>query len=128
MHESCVLVMRTRMRGATAFWLPPAALSLPRDLSAISAPLRHAFRTFADDGCGASPDTSGGSQQKGKKTMGRTFLLASALKPQTAARAAAEAAYPPDVVVRSPSALAREAAAIAVGGRWVVTIDEPLLA
>ena len=39
--------------------------------------------------------------------MGRTFLLASALKPQTAARAAAEAAYPPDVVVRSPSALAR---------------------
>src|SRR4029453_13535642 len=57
--------------------------------------------------------------------MGRTFLLASALKPQTAARAAAEAAYPPDVVVRSPSALAREAAAIAVGGRWVFTIDEP---
>src|SRR4029453_13276421 len=60
--------------------------------------------------------------------MGRTFLLASALKPQTAARAAAWAASPPDVVVRSPSPLAREAAAIAVGGRWVFTIDEPLLA
>jgi hypothetical protein len=32
------------------------------------------------------------------------------------------------MVVRSPSALAREAAAIAVGGRWVFTVDEPLLA
>jgi hypothetical protein len=62
------------------------------------------------------------------RAMGRTFLLASALKPETAARAAAEAAYPPDLVVRSPSALAREAAAIAVGGRWVFTVDEPLLA
>lgn len=68
------------------------------------------------------------ANRRHEKTIGRTFLLASALKPQTAARAAAEAAFPPDVVVRSPSALAREAAAIAVGGRWVLTIDEPLLA
>jgi hypothetical protein len=60
--------------------------------------------------------------------MERTFLLASALKPQTAARAAAQAPQQPDVIIRSPSALAREAAAIAVGGRWVFTIDEPLLA
>ncbi|HEX2293218.1 MAG TPA: hypothetical protein VHH55_07885 [Gaiellaceae bacterium] len=60
--------------------------------------------------------------------MDRTFLLASALKPQAAARAAAEAPEPIDLVVTSPSALAREAAAIAVGGRWVFTIDEPLLA
>jgi hypothetical protein len=56
------------------------------------------------------------------------FLLASALQPQAAARAAAELARPIDLVVTSPSPLAREAAAIAVGGRWVFTVDEPLLA
>ena len=33
-----------------------------------------------------------------------------------------------DLVVRSPSELAHQAAAIAVGGRWVFTVDEPLLA
>jgi hypothetical protein len=90
--------------------------------------LRHAFGTFADDGMRRATGHFSSSQQKATNAMGRTFLLASALKPQTAARAAAEAAYPPDLVVRSPSALAREAAAIAVGGRWVFTIDEPLLA
>jgi hypothetical protein len=60
--------------------------------------------------------------------MDRTFLLASALQPQVAARAAAEAPDPIDLVVTSPTALAREAAAIAVGDRWVFTVDEPLLA
>ncbi|HZR95156.1 MAG TPA: hypothetical protein VFA56_05645 [Gaiellaceae bacterium] len=60
--------------------------------------------------------------------MSRTILLASALKPQAAARAAADAPEPIDLVITSPSAVAREAAAIAVGGRWVFTVDEPLLA
>jgi len=60
--------------------------------------------------------------------MRRTFVLASALKPQAAARAAAAAPTPIDLVVVSPTALAREAAAIAVGGRWVFTVEEPLLA
>jgi hypothetical protein len=59
---------------------------------------------------------------------GRTFILASALKPEAAARAAAEAPQPIDLAVVSPTALAREAAALAVGGRWVDTIDEHLLA
>lgn len=58
----------------------------------------------------------------------RRFLLASALEPEAAARAAAEGPEPIDLVVTSPTAFAREAAAIAVGGRWVFTVDEPLLA
>ncbi len=60
--------------------------------------------------------------------MGRTFVIASALQPQRAARVAAELPVQPDLVVTSPSELARQAAAIAVGGRWVFTLDEPLLA
>jgi hypothetical protein len=60
--------------------------------------------------------------------MDRTFLLASALQPQAAARVAVELPTPIDLAVTSPSALAREAAAIVVGGRWVFTVDEPLLA
>jgi hypothetical protein len=60
--------------------------------------------------------------------MERLFLLVSAHKPHAAARAAAESPEPIDLVVTSPTALAREAAAIAVGGRWVFTVDEPLLA
>jgi hypothetical protein len=60
--------------------------------------------------------------------MNRTFLIASALKPHAAARAAADAPHPIDLLVISPSDLAREAAAIAVGGRWVFTVEEPLLA
>jgi hypothetical protein len=60
--------------------------------------------------------------------MRRTFVLASALRPQEAAVAIAAAPEPIDLVVTSPSSLAREAAALAVGGRWVFTLDEPLLA
>jgi hypothetical protein len=63
-----------------------------------------------------------------RREMRRTFIIASALKPQTAARAAGEAPKPIDLVVVSPTPLAREAAAIAVGGRWVFTVEEPLLA
>jgi hypothetical protein len=60
--------------------------------------------------------------------MSRTFVITSAVEPQTAARAAAEAPHRIDLVVVSPTPLAREAAAIAVGGRWVFTVEEPLLA
>ena len=60
--------------------------------------------------------------------MRRTFIIASALKPETAARVAAEAPKPVDLLVISPTSLAREAAAIAVGGRPVFTVEEPLLA
>jgi broad specificity phosphatase PhoE len=60
--------------------------------------------------------------------MDRPFLLASALQAQAAARVAAELPTPIDLVVTSPSPLAREAAAIIVGGRWVFTVDEPRLA
>jgi hypothetical protein len=60
--------------------------------------------------------------------MKRTYLLASALQPEAAARVAAELPHPIDLVVTSPTERAREAAAVAVGGRWVFTVDEPLLA
>ena len=60
--------------------------------------------------------------------MDRLFLLASALQAQAAARVAAELPASIDLVVTSPSTLAREAAAIIVEGRWVFTVDMPLLA
>ncbi len=60
--------------------------------------------------------------------MGRTFILASALKPEAAARAAAQAPQPIDLAVVSPTALAYEAAGLAVGGRWVDIVEEHLLA
>ena len=60
--------------------------------------------------------------------MSRTFVVASALQPQAAARLAAELPVRTDLLVTSPTDLAREAAAIAVDGRWVFTVNEPLLA
>ena len=54
--------------------------------------------------------------------MRRSFVIASALKPQTAARVAAQSPKPIDLLVVSPTPLARKAAAIAVGGRWVFTV------
>jgi osmotically-inducible protein OsmY len=63
-----------------------------------------------------------------RASMRRTFIIASALKPQVAARVAAEAPNPIDLLVISPTPLAREAAAIAVGGRFVSTVEEPRLA
>lgn len=58
----------------------------------------------------------------------RRFLLASALRPEEAMRSAAELPEPIDLVVTSPTERAREAAASAVGDRWVFTLEEPLLA
>ena len=63
-----------------------------------------------------------------RASMRRTFIITSALEPQGAARVAAEAPKPIDLLVVSPTPLAREAAAIAVGGRSVFTVEEPLLA
>jgi broad specificity phosphatase PhoE len=60
--------------------------------------------------------------------MGRSFIFASALEPEAAARAVAAAPQPPDLIVTSPSQLARETAARAVDGHWVFTLEEPLLA
>jgi hypothetical protein len=60
--------------------------------------------------------------------MARTYILASALHPHAAARAVADRPQRTDLVVTSPSALAREAATFAVQGRFVSTVEEPLLA
>jgi broad specificity phosphatase PhoE len=59
--------------------------------------------------------------------MTRTFVLTSARDREGAARAVAAAPTLPDMCVTSPSREARETAAYAVGGRWVLTVDEPLL-
>ena len=58
----------------------------------------------------------------------RRFLLASAYAAEFAARIAAGAPEQIDLVVTSPTALARRAVTVAVGGRWVFTVEEPLLA
>ncbi len=63
-----------------------------------------------------------------KEGINRRFLLASARAAESAARTAAEAPEPIDLVVTSPTALARKAVPVAVGGRWVFTVDEPLFA
>ena len=60
--------------------------------------------------------------------MGRSFLFVSALSPRAAADAVARAGARVDLVVRSPTDVARETAAYAVGGRRVFTVEEPLLA
>ena len=58
----------------------------------------------------------------------RRFLLASALRPDDVRGGAAELAEQIDLVVTSPTELARQAAARVVGDRWVYTVEEPLLA
>jgi broad specificity phosphatase PhoE len=64
----------------------------------------------------------------GPDMMGRSFIFASALEPRAAARAVAASPQPPDLIVTSPSQLARETAARATDGHWVFTVEEPLLA
>jgi hypothetical protein len=64
----------------------------------------------------------------GRAVMGRLFIFASALEPKAAARAVAASSQPPDLIVTSPSELARETAARATDGHWVFTVEEPLLA
>ena len=60
--------------------------------------------------------------------MSRSVVLASASSPQEAAVACADATPPVDLIVVGPTALAREAAAVVAGGRWIRTVEEPLLA
>ena len=62
-----------------------------------------------------------------KEGIDRRFLLASARAAESAARVAAESPEPIDLVVMSPTALARQAVSVVVEG-WVFTIEEPLLA
>jgi broad specificity phosphatase PhoE len=60
--------------------------------------------------------------------VARSFIFASALEPEAAAQAVAASPQPPDLIVTSPSQLARETAGLAVDGRWVFTVEEPLRA
>jgi hypothetical protein len=60
--------------------------------------------------------------------MPRLFLLVSSFKPETARRAVLASPLEIGVAVISPSEEARETAAYAVDGRWVSTVEEPLLA
>jgi hypothetical protein len=62
-----------------------------------------------------------------KEGIDRTFVLASSGAAESAARIAAEAPEPIDLVVTSPTPLARQAVPVAVGDRWVFTVEEPLL-
>lgn len=63
-----------------------------------------------------------------KEGIDRSFLLASARAAESAARVAADAPEPIDLVVTSPTALAQHAVPVVVGDRWVFTVEEPLLA
>jgi hypothetical protein len=57
----------------------------------------------------------------------RRFILASAVRPEDARRTAAGLPAPIDLVVTSPTELARHVAAGVAGNRWVFTLEEPLL-
>jgi hypothetical protein len=60
--------------------------------------------------------------------VGRTFIFAPAGDPAEAVRRIAEAGVLPDLVIVASSPIARDQAAAAVGGRYVPTVEEPLLA
>ena len=60
--------------------------------------------------------------------MSRTFIFAPLSDPSEAARAIADSGSFPDLILVAPSPSAHEQAAAAVGGRYVTTVDEPLLA
>jgi hypothetical protein len=60
--------------------------------------------------------------------MERSFLVVSSFSPQAAREAVLASQLTVDLAVISPSDRARETAAYAVGGRWVLTLEEPLLA
>ena len=59
--------------------------------------------------------------------MSRTFIFAPVDDPAEAARTIAESGLLPDLVLVPPSPVARERAEAAVGGRYVPTVEEPLL-
>jgi hypothetical protein len=60
--------------------------------------------------------------------MPRSYLFVSSSRPQDARRAVLSSASDPDLAVVSPSDNAYETAGYAVGGRWIATREEPLLA
>jgi hypothetical protein len=60
--------------------------------------------------------------------MARSFLFVSSFDPEAARRAVLASPLERDIAVISPSEAARETAGYAVGGRWVFTLVEPLLA
>jgi hypothetical protein len=60
--------------------------------------------------------------------MARAFLFTSALRRDAAAAAVAASPTPIDIVVTSPTDVAREAGAFAVGAQWVPMVEEPLFA
>ena len=60
--------------------------------------------------------------------MPRSFLFVSSSKPRDARRAVLASLSEPDLAVVSPSDDAYETAGYAVGGRWIATREEPLLA
>jgi broad specificity phosphatase PhoE len=60
--------------------------------------------------------------------MTRSFILVSASSPEDAAHMVADSPEFPDLCLTSPSQQARETAEFAFQGRWVFTLEEPLLA
>jgi hypothetical protein len=60
--------------------------------------------------------------------VSRTFIFAPTSDPGEAVRRIVESGALPDLVLVPPSPEAREQAAAAVGGRYVPTVEEPLLA
>jgi hypothetical protein len=60
--------------------------------------------------------------------MARSFLFVSSVNPEAARRAVLASPLEMDLAVISPSEAGRETAGYAVGGRWVFTVEEPLLA
>ena len=60
--------------------------------------------------------------------MPRSYLFVSSSKPRDARRAVIASLSEPDLAVVSPSDDAYETAGYAVGGRWIATREEPLLA
>jgi hypothetical protein len=58
----------------------------------------------------------------------RTYLLVAADQPLASAAAIKRCPTPPDLCVKSPSAAAALTASLAFEGRYVRTVDEPLLA
>jgi hypothetical protein len=58
----------------------------------------------------------------------RFYLFVSSSKPRDARRAVLASLSEPDLAVVSPSDDAYETAGYAVGGRWIATREEPLLA
>jgi hypothetical protein len=59
--------------------------------------------------------------------VGRTFIFAPAGDPGEAVRRIAEAGVLPDLVIVASSPVAHDQAAAAVSGRYVPTVEEPLL-